>query len=480
MLYLALYLPRLALDLAFLSHEPAEPCALVDHTRRPPRIHACTTAAAARGIAPGQPVAAALALAADLQLRARQIHNEQAALLRVAAWAQQFSPTVMVEAPDAVLLEIGSCLEYFGGLPRLLQRVTAAAGELGYHLVTGCAPSLPAALWLARHQQSRPVTQREALAEALAPLPVGCLPLTARQFDSLALLGLHTLGELLQMPRAGLARRFGQPLALLLEQALGEVPVVRPVFVTPAQFASRLELTWASDRCSDLLIVARHMLVELAGYLSGRGLGVQTFDLELEHENRSRSHLTIGVGRPTRQAEALVAVVRERLERCELNAPVAAMALRADVLHELDPLRQDLFDDGQSQQDLDLLHDRLRARLGDSALTGVAPAADHRPEQAWQRVDVGVALPPLQPPQRSPRPAWLLEPPQPLTVREHRPWYGEALHCLGRAERIESGWWDANPVRRDYFVARGQQSGRLVWIFRNCHDQQWFVHGLFD
>jgi protein ImuB len=46
-------------------------------------------------------------------------------------------------------------------------------------------------------------------------------------------------------------------------------------------------------------------------------------------------------------------------------------------------------------------------------------------------------------------------------------------------ERIETGWWRATDVRRDYY--RVELSGGLwLWIFRTRSEGTWFVHGLFD
>jgi protein ImuB len=76
------------------------------------------------------------------------------------------------------------------------------------------------------------------------------------------------------------------------------------------------------------------------------------------------------------------------------------------------------------------------------------------------------------------RPGWLLAEPCPLELREERPWRGEPLTLLTRAERIETGWWDGWPVARDYYQAEGP-SGRRYWIFQARQDGGWYLHGLF-
>ena len=78
------------------------------------------------------------------------------------------------------------------------------------------------------------------------------------------------------------------------------------------------------------------------------------------------------------------------------------------------------------------------------------------------------------------RPTWLL--PQPLRLQEQagRPLHGGPLRLRSRAERIEAGWFDGEPVSRDYHLAEGADH-RWRWIFRERRSDgaQWYLHGLF-
>ena len=112
------------------------------------------------------------------------------------------------------------------------------------------------------------------------------------------------------------------------------------------------------------------------------------------------------------------------------------------------------------------LVERLRARLGHDAVCGLATQPDHRPEHAWRRVEPG-EWDPREFRQPGPRPLWLLEPKK---LNE-----GEAVVLAG-PERIESGWWDGDDAKRDYFVARLPNSS-LAWVYREAGE--WYLHGLF-
>ena len=71
-------------------------------------------------------------------------------------------------------------------------------------------------------------------------------------------------------------------------------------------------------------------------------------------------------------------------------------------------------------------------------------------------------------------------------MKGDQPWYQGPLQLLTRARRIESNWWEpagAQPLLRDYFIARSESAG-LLWIYRERlsaeQDRaQWFLHGLY-
>jgi protein ImuB len=178
---------------------------------------------------------------------------------------------------------------------------------------------------------------------------------------------------------------------------------------------------------------------------------------------------------PARDPAHLLSVLRERLARVELPAPVESLALASEVTAPLAGRNLGLLPGDAPIPAVPLL-DRLRARLGEQAVLRVAPLAEHRPERAWtERADTHAEAPAAPPQAR--RPAWLLCEPQPLaTTFQDAPWV-----LRDGPERIESGWWDGGDIRRDYYVAESPQ-GETLWIYRDRRygdDGEWFLHGVF-
>jgi len=187
--------------------------------------------------------------------------------------------------------------------------------------------------------------------------------------------------------------------------------------------------------------------------------------------------LRLGLLRPERDTERLLDLLRQRLERLELAAPVIGLELRADHLESFLPAAPDLFGtESEGDEEGQRWLQRLQARLGRERVQGLCLVADHRPELAWSHCPPGT---PGSSASHARRPVWLLTPPQPLETRDGRPWYRGSLRLEPERERVESGWWDGREVRRDYFVAHTRQGERL-WVYRELQDGGgWFLHGIF-
>ena len=231
-------------------------------------------------------------------------------------------------------------------------------------------------------------------------------------------------------------------------------------------------------------------------------MGVTRLTLTLTHERHVRQRgvpatvVPFALGAPARMPAHLLGVLRERLSRVALPAPVEAILLASEATSPLPGRNLGLLPGDEAAAVEVPLVDRLRARLGEDAVVRVAPHAEHRPEQAAHDIAVSAQAPRAPssiPPGRGPQKC-----PQPLPARcpKRRVRYGcwrnrsrsriasKRSHGSMRdgPERIESGWWDGADVRRDYFVAETPR-GEVMWIYRDhrygVDDGEWFLHGVF-
>jgi protein ImuB len=481
MLWLAVHFPSLALDVFARGTRAHVPLAIASSPGNNATVFACNRLAHGCGVRPGMPLAAACALASGLKVLARDVAQEHAAAVRVAAWAIRFTPTVSIAPPDGILLEVAGSLRLFGGLARLRALIERGLAEFGYGTVLACAPTPLAAQLFARAGLVVRIQHRDALRHALEKLPLEVLGQPPGITAALRDIGVGTIGECLRLPRDGVARRLGQSLIDGLDRALGDLPDPRPGFAPPAQFAATLPLPAPVHEAQALLFAARRLLAELCGFLAATGNGVQRLGLALAHEDRAGTHLALNFVAASRDPGHLASVVRERLARTDLPCPVTAITLASELLvpvaaHNLSFLP----DAGSRLESAARLVERLRARLGDAAVAGLATVPDHRPEYAWQVCEPGRDSGEALPRQPDSRPLWLLASPRPLREDAGVPCYQGPLTLLTGPERIESGWWDGNDVARDYFIARNPDEA-LLWVYRErSTGGGWYLHGFFS
>jgi protein ImuB len=391
---------------------------------------------------------------------------------RLACWAGRFTPRVSI-AMDALLLEVGGCLRLFGGLDVLREQVTQGLAEQGLsgpnaaRIAVAVTPQ--AALWLAEGGQGDRSLDALAIPDLTWPDGVA---------EKLTRFGLRRLGEVRRLPSAALARRIGKPAAMLIARAYGDVPDPRPDFIFPLHFDEAIELPATVENAPALLFAARRLTGALAGWLNVRQSGLRECRLDLVHR-QGATPLPLRFAEATRDGLRFERVLRERLERLQLAAPVERLRLVVEAVEALPGASIGLFDEGGAKESMAALIERLRARLGDERVYGIAPVAEHRPECATRRTPVGSSLLPTT----SPRPYWLLAQPESLVEIAGRPHRLGPLTLLAGPERIESGWWDqqegVGDIRRDYFIALTQDD-RWAWVFRELKSPGgWFLHGWF-
>lgn len=472
MLWACILLPQLALDAVLRRQtEPVAPLALVHGPAHLRSLHAVNPAAARAGLKPGMRLSAAHALLSDIRTHPYDAQAEARCHQFVAAWAYRHSSLVGAGWPHAVVLEAGASFRLFGPWPRFEGRLRSELATMGFVHRIALAPTPRAARVLAGLRDGLAIHEPGALPALLDRVPVRRAALPGDAGDRLQRMGLRTLTQVRALPRDALRRRFGTPLLTHLDRLYGDADDPIDCYAPPDRFEARIELGHEVDAHTALLFPLRRLVDDLCTYLSIRDGGVQRFVVRLEHE-RGCSEVEVGLLAPERTAAMLFELARGRLERTTIERPVIAIGLRARELPPFVPASRDLFD-VRPQQALDWPHlsERLRARLGDDSVYRIEPAGDPRPERAWRRAFGSAADAVPEAPARAPRPAWLL--PQPVPLRDPR------LRILSGPERLESGWWDGDEARRDYYIVETSR-GQRAWAFVPPGEHAgWMLHGWF-
>lgn len=485
-------------------------------------IAAVSPAARAIGLIPGMAVAQARAQVPDIVLEPADPAGDRADLARLAlVAARRWSPLTALSGDDGLFLDITGTAHLFGGEARLARRIVRLLARIGFTARIAIADSAGAAWALARFGRAEdgiaicPTGTHEA---ALAALPIAALRADQAAIELLRRLGIERIGQLVAMPRAPLARRFGAALVTRLDQALGcrdepldPVIPVEAVAVTQ-RFAEPIATAEAIEHWLGVLIP------QLVTALAEAGRGARVVELVADRIDGVPQRLRIGLARPSRDGAHLLRLIVRRIEEIAPGFGIDALALH---VRRADPLGPQPFAERLEEEratDLAPLVDALANRIGDRRLWRSRPVESEVPERSV------ASAPPLDPPppaatrlkvddvrqldrsperhpwhHRWPRPVRLLRRPEQLDhviaeLPDQPPrrfsWRGE-MHRVVRAdgpERVQGEWWRRASERhgvRDYFQVE-DEAGQRFWLFRRgdgergeTGDLAWFMHGAF-
>lgn len=492
--FLAVHLPKLALEVfrpKWLPDLGAGHPGAGSVVFEKDKVVMADASAQAAGIRLGMRRGGVLTLLAEARLYERDAAREVAAQREVGVALMRFSPDVALADEATVIVEVGASLRLFGGVRVLCRQARALFDTLGFTARIGVAPTGQGAWLLACYGQRR-VMQLASLERALSRLPMHAVP-EARPFvEWFAGLGCASIADIRRLPRAGLQRRCGEHVLDSLDRAFGTAPELFDWLALPPTFSARMELPDRIEHAEGAVHAAHRLIVQLCGWLCAKQLAVTAVTLSLEHERGRQAVaptvIEIALSEPAWQETHLLRLLKERLHRIELSAPMIAVRLDASKVEAAVPPAEQLFPDtGGSAQSHARLLELLVARLGEGNVLRPAPLADYRPEVAnrWAPLAPNASYAKSALPEGLPRPTWMLTQPLRLLMRAHRPFYGSPLRVVSPAERIEAGWFDGELVTRDYFVAEADDKS-YYWIFRERvssrdadEGPRWFLHGLF-
>lgn len=456
------------------------------------------------GLVPGLTLADARARIPDLWVEEADRHADADLLERIAEDCDRYSPVIMTDAPDGLLIDITGCAHLFGGEAGLRGVFSDRLRRSGIHVRTVIAGAPDAARALARHGRIAIVPPGED-AKAVRPLPVAALDLEDDHRIAILRAGLKTIGDIADRPSLAFAARFGEKMTLRVRRVLGEAdPPLTPRRPAPTLWAER-RFVEPIGRAEDVEAVIADLLTEAVAKLSERREGGRVFEASFFRADGAIRRIAVETGRPVRDGKAILRLFREKLDA--LADPIDPgfgfdiIRLALPVTEPLDTLQPGLDGHAIETDDVADLADRLSTRFGQERVLRFVPEDTYNPDRAARPVPAAfnpLTSPVWPAPEKDEpplRPVQMFNPPQPVEAAARVP-DGPPLHFNWRRkkhivvlaegpERIAPEWWlTSETAARDYYRVEDVE-GRRFWLFRSGsygeegRPPRWYVHGMF-
>lgn len=492
--------------------KPAEipPFALTEAGRHGLRVVAANAAARELGVEPGLRFADARARAPGLVAEPVDRAADSRALKALALWMERWSPSLALAEDDSLLIDTSGAAHLFGGEAEMLADMAQRLEQGGLSCRLGLAPT-PGAAWALAHEgASRACLDETGLRDGLARLPISGLRLSEETLVLLRRFGLTRIGQLYDIDRRALARRFhsraaAEAVLVRLDQALGgRQEPVDPIRPKP-DHCVRLPCVEALLHLDGVKAGLERLAPELCARLQEHGEGARRFRLAAFRCDQSVVQLVVAAARPVNDPAHILRLFRDRLERIDPGFGIEILELEAAGTGIIRPVPRgfggDFKGDETDLEALSLLADRITARIGDRVVKILRPVASHWPERSEVVENYEGRLPVWDQPApagQAERPIRLFERPESLQVIAEIP-HGPPMRFVWRRqvhqvrfaagpERLSPEWWRPvqGPARaRDYYRVEDGE-GRRFWVFREGlygdgrgGPPAWFIHGLF-
>lgn len=500
-----------------------QPFALIESGTHGLRVSAVNDAAARLGLEVATALSDARAAHPALMSRPAEPRKDRIALFKLARWAGRYGPNRHIDGEDGFWVEITGVAHLFGGEENLLDDITRRLASFGVPARAGLADTFGAAHALARFgcpsEACWAMAPTGQTREAMETLPVEALRLEASRVLLLKRLGLRRIGQLYDIPRDSLKRRFrssdaAADVLMRLDQALGSAEEPRRPMLPPPLLSVARAFAEPLISSEALEAFAGQLASELVEELANKGLGARTVRLTFYRADGTVGAATATMSMPCRKAEHMMMLLKEKLASVDAGFGIDLLRLDAVRVGERDAAQNRFAAPASvSFNDPAALVDRLANRFGGNAITVLQPRASHIPERAETRMPALEALAAGAPStgiserfshKSAMRPAFMLSRPEPIRVTAGVPEdppksfiWRRVERRVARAEgpeRIEPEWWNAlyldagqkSPRARDYYKIEDHE-GAAYWVFRHglyageeeSGQPTWFLHGLF-
>ncbi len=477
-------------------------------------VSACCVHALRAGVRPGMHAADARAVLPPHTVFAMHDERRDERLLHTLArmCLARYSPLVGIDAgiqPAGLVLNIAGCAHLHGGEDALLLRVLRDLSQRGIDARAAIAPGYACARAIAQFGPSRAtrVRDRASALEVLRGLPVAAIGTDAATLEALEEVHVRTIGQVLALPRASLAARFGGGFVRALDACLGEPWAQDDMQPMHPRARAKAERALAGP-CSDisaLMQLTQDALRELCASLRERGRGVRELEVCWQRSDMPPVLLMLGLSAPTSDDGHVWSLLSPRCEGLNLGHGVEHVVVLARATARVRPQQAMLAGAGmQRAQSEHALLDTLAARLGaqrvllarvaqghhvDDAGGAQQPASflsvQHEPARIEPLRKAAVAAQPCV----LRRPAVMLDVPahvlalSPQGAVQQVRWMGQSVlvdRCMG-PERVGGAWWNAQRHVRcddcDYYIVRDEHA-RWLWLRRRLgEDGEWSVVG---
>ena len=324
-----------------------------------------------------------------VRLLTRSRETEAAARAVLLECVSQFSPRiegVSLATACAFVLDITGTERLFGSPAQLAERMRAALAESGFRVSIAISANFHAVRMKAAATRGIAVIARGEESAALAKLPMESLGLAEEPYETFALWGIGTLGELAALPEIELIARLGPDARAWRELARGSHPHMFQPIEPEFTLRELCEFETPVEQIDALLFIGARMIDCLVSRAADRALSLALIKARMRLEGTqfegAQSHeCVLRPAVPSTDRKFLLKLLQLEIGAHSPPGAVVSLELTAKA-GRCGTVQLGLFAPQTPEPSrLDVTLARLRAIVGDDRVGSPVLEDSHRPGQ---------------------------------------------------------------------------------------------------
>jgi len=442
----------------------SSPTVILDGSPPQERVCALNSHARKRGVIPGL-TRLEVEEVGNITILTRSAETETAARTVLLETLSQFSPRieeVLADNACSFVLDIAGSERLFGSPDQIAHRLRETIVASGFRASISISSNFHTARIKSEFSRGISVIPYDRESTALASIPISALHLDLDHYETFALWGIGTLGELAALPEDEMIPRFGQPSRTWLALARGNADHTFHPLEEKFELKEHIEFETHIEQLDALLFIGANMIGNLVARASCRALSLSSIRIEMLLERSLLYKRLIQPAIPSDDRKFLLKLLQLELAAHPPQAAVVSLTLTADAGRQ-SKIQLGLFaPQAPEPSRLDVTLARLKAMVGPDRVGSPALLDSHCPGR-FQMQDFSVINQHPQSQQvTTPRTSLRrIRPPHTLSLQTHD----------GKPKAFRDG-----PSRFEISIAYGPWQSSGCWWDVDCWDlEEWDV-----
>lgn len=363
------------------------PVAVLDGSPPQERVCALNSHARKRGVVAGMSRLEVEELG-NIHILTRSTDTESAARVVLLEALSQFSPRieeVLALNACSFVLDIAGSERLFGPSEQFAHRLRESTAASGFRASISISSNFHASRIKSEFSRGIFIIPNNRESEALASIPISSLKLDLSYYETFALWGINTLGELAALPLEEMSPRFGQQSQQWLALARGNADHTFQPIEEKLELKEHIEFETHIEQLDALLFIGATMIGNLVSRASCRALSLASIQIEMSLERSLAYKRILQPAIPSNDRKFLLKLLQLELAAHPPHVAVISLTLIADAGRQ-SKIQLGLFTPQIPEPSrLDVTLARLKAIVGSDRVGSPALLDSHCPGRFQMR-----------------------------------------------------------------------------------------------